>query len=65
MARFITPKQTCERIALSRATLDRMVAAGAFPKPIRLTERRLAFNEAAVEAWIVEKMEAAREQVAA
>ena len=59
MTRFITPKQTCDRIALSRATLDRMVAAGAFPKPLRLTERRLAFNEADVDAWIAEKLEAA------
>lgn len=59
MARFITPKQTCEKIAVSRATLDRMVAAGAFVTPIRITERRLAFNEAAVEAWMAEKMEAA------
>lgn len=57
--RFITPKQACERIALSRATLDRMVAAGTFPKPIRLTERRLAFNEADVDAWIAEKLQAA------
>lgn len=59
MARFITPKQTCEKIAVSRTTLDRMVGAGAFPKPIRLTERRLAFNEADVEAWMAAKLEAA------
>lgn len=59
MSRFITPKQACERIAVSRATLDRMVAAGTFVTPIRITERRLAFNEADVEAWMVEKMEAA------
>ena len=59
MARFITPKQACERIALSRATLDRMVAAGTFPKPIRITERRLVYIEADVEAWIAGKLEAA------
>lgn len=57
--RLITPKQACERVALSRATLDRMVAAGTFPKPLRITERRLAFNEADVDAWITEKLEAA------
>ena len=59
MTRFLTPKATCERIALSRATLDRMVAAGTFVKPIRLSERRLAFNEADVEAWMAGRMEAA------
>mgnify|MGYP006408476103 CR=1 FL=1 len=59
MTKFLTPKATCERIALSRATLDRMVAAGKFPRPIRLTERRLAFNAADVETWMTERMESA------
>jgi prophage regulatory protein len=53
---FLTPKRVCERIALSRASLDRLVAAGDFPKPIRLTERRLAFDEAKVVAWMAEKL---------
>lgn len=57
MIRFITPKQACEKISVSRATLDRMVAAGTFVTPIRITERRLAFNEADVEAWMAGKME--------
>ena len=56
---FLTPKATCHKIALSRATLDRMVAAGTFPSPIRLSERRLAFNEADVEAWMMERLERA------
>ena len=59
MARFLTPKATCDKIAVSRATLDRMVAAGTFCTPIRITERRLAFNEADVERWMAEKLEAA------
>lgn len=59
MVKLLSPKQVCERIALSRATLDRMVADGRFPAPIRLTERRLAFNAEAVNAWIDKKLEAA------
>ncbi|MEH6685619.1 MAG: AlpA family phage regulatory protein [Qipengyuania sp.] len=59
MTRFLSPKDTCDRIALSRATLDRMVAAGTFPKPIKLTERRLAFNASDVEAWMEKKAAAA------
>lgn len=58
MAQFLTPKAVCERVALSRATLDRLVSAGKFPPPIRLTERRLAFNAADVEAWMQEKVAA-------
>ena len=59
MTRFLSPKDTCKQIALSRATLDRLVAAGTFPKPIKLTERRLAFKAADVEAWMEEKAAAA------
>lgn len=56
MTTFLTPKQVCGRIALSRASLDRLVAAGEFPKPIKLTERRLAFEETKVEAWMQQKV---------
>lgn len=56
---FLTSKQTCLKIAASRATLDRLVAAGAFPKPIRLSVRRLAYNADAVEEWMLARMEAA------
>ena len=53
--RFLSPKTVCERIALSRATLDRLVAAGKFPKPIRITDHRLAYRAHDVQAWIEEK----------
>lgn len=56
---FLTPRAVCEKVAFSRATLDRLVDAGKFPTPIRLTERRLAYNAAAVEQWMAERLEAA------
>lgn len=59
MAQLLTPKAVCAKIALSRATLDRLVNAGSFPAPIRLTERRLAFDAAAVDNWINDRLEAA------
>jgi predicted DNA-binding transcriptional regulator AlpA len=58
MSQFLTPRAVCERIALSRATLDRLVAAGKFPSPIRLTERRLVYDAQAVEAWMQAKVAA-------
>jgi len=54
--RLVSPKAVCDRTSLSRSTLDRLVAAGAFPQPVRLTDRRLAFNAAAIEAWMQEKV---------
>ena len=56
MAQFLTPKAVCAKIALSRATLDRLVQAGDFPSPIKLTERRVAYNADAVEQWMAERM---------
>jgi prophage regulatory protein len=58
MPQFLTPRAVCDRIALSRATLDRLVAAGKFPAPIRLTERRLVYEAQAVETWMQEKVAA-------
>jgi prophage regulatory protein len=55
MTTFLTPKAVCERTSLSRSTLDRLVAAGTFPAPIRLTDRRLAYDAAVVERWMLEK----------
>lgn len=57
--KFLTPKAVCERTSLSRSSLDRLVAAGGFPLPIRITDRRIAYNQAAVESWMLEKLEAA------
>ncbi len=59
MAQFLTPKAVCAKIAVSRATLDRLVQSGDFPTPIKLTQRRLAYNAADVEQWMAEKVEAA------
>lgn len=59
MPQFLSPKAVCDRVAVSRATLDRLVAAGRFPSPIRLTERRLVYNQADVEAWMTAQLERA------
>jgi len=59
MATLLTPKAVCEKIALSRATLDRLVNSGDFPAPIRLTQRRLAYSASDVEEWINERLERA------
>lgn len=56
--RFLTPKAVCQKTSLSRGTLDRLVAANKFPQPIRITDRRLAYDAAAVEEWMQEKVAA-------
>lgn len=49
---FITVKDVVRLTTLSRATIDRKVRAGNFPKPIALTERRMVWRQTSVEAWM-------------
>ena len=39
-------------IGVSRTTLWRMVRAGTFPRPVRITERNRGYLLEAVEAWM-------------
>ncbi|MAO03566.1 MAG: AlpA family transcriptional regulator [Citromicrobium sp.] len=45
-------KGVCDRTSLSRSTIERMVEAGEFPQPFRITPKRLAFRAADVDRWI-------------
>ena len=49
---FIRPRDVVEMIGVSRTTLWRMVQAGTFPAPVRITERNRGFLLEAVEAWM-------------
>ena len=50
--RFVRPREVREMIGVSRTTLWRMVQAGAFPKPVRITERSCGYLLEAVEEWM-------------
>ena len=51
------------RTSLSRSTLYRRVAAGDFPRPIKLGERASAWSAAEIDAWIADRI-AARDREA-
>lgn len=55
---FIRPRDVVEMIGVSRTTLWRMVQAGTFPPPVRITERNRGFLLEAVEAWMKARAEA-------
>jgi excisionase family DNA binding protein len=52
---FFTDKQLAERFGVSRPTVWRWVAAGAFPKPIRLGPNVTRWSAADVEAWLAQR----------
>lgn len=57
--RLLPPQETAKCLGVSRRTLERMVDAGEFVRPIRVSRNRLGFVEGAVKSWIASKMEAA------
>ena len=55
--RFIRPIEVLRMIGVSRTTLWRMVQAGAFPKPVRITDRSRGYLLEDVEAWMKARAE--------
>jgi predicted DNA-binding transcriptional regulator AlpA len=51
MTRFLSKKNITEMTGLSRATIDRYRRAGAFPEPLQLTPRRVAWTEESIRHW--------------
>lgn len=45
------------RIGLSKVTLYRMMADGRFPKPYRMSERIVVWDEETVDQWVAERRE--------
>ncbi|MDQ5770821.1 helix-turn-helix transcriptional regulator [Thiothrix subterranea] len=41
-----------EKTKLSRWTVRRMLKRGLFPKPIKISERLLAWDNSVIDAWI-------------
>ena len=50
--RFLRPRDVLALIGVSRTTLWRMVRAGRFPAPVRITERSAGFLQETVESWM-------------
>lgn len=54
--RFISLKEVCSRLGLSRQTVDRLEARGLFPLRIRIGQRRMAWLKSEVDAWTTERV---------
>jgi predicted DNA-binding transcriptional regulator AlpA len=50
--RLLPPVVVADRTSLSWRTIQRKVRDGDFPKPRRVSQNRIAFVEADVNAWI-------------
>lgn len=54
---FIRVRQVLEMLGVSRTTLWRMVRAGIFPPPIRITHHARGYLRATVEDWMSDRVE--------
>ena len=49
------------RTALSRSTIYKFIAAGRFPKPVRLGPRAVGWLESEIDDWIADRVAESRE----
>ncbi len=61
--RLLTIGEVVERTRLSKPTIYRLVAAGAFPAQVQLGPHRVAWLENEIDKWITSRAEARRSQV--
>ena len=61
--RLISIQEACRRSSLSRTSINKYRAAGLFPRPIKLGEKRLAFVESEVDDWIEKRIADSRGEV--
>lgn len=61
---LISIKEAARITTLSRTTINEKRAAGKFPQPVALGDKRIAFIRAEVVAWINERIAASRSEAA-
>jgi prophage regulatory protein len=54
---LLSKRAVLKQIPISGATLARRVAAGAFPRPVRIGKRRVAWVQSEISDWLAERME--------
>lgn len=54
-AKFLSVRQVMAITSLSKPTIYKLMAAGSFPKPIRISPNRVAWSDATLAAWIAAK----------
>ena len=63
--RLISRAEVLNRTSFSRATLFRKERLGEFPKAIRISTNRVAYDEIEIDAWVESRIREARSDVAA
>lgn len=62
-SRLIRLPEVLERVGLSRSTIYTRIKEGTFPSPVKIGEKSMAFLEADVDAWILDRLAEAGKEV--
>jgi prophage regulatory protein len=54
---LLSKRAVLRQIPISSATMWRTISAGAFPKPVRIGKRRVAWVQTEIDDWLAERME--------
>lgn len=54
--RLLRMQEVCALVALSEESIRRAIKRGAFPAPLRIGERAIAFDERAIAKWISQRL---------
>lgn len=58
-SRIVRIPEASKRIGLSRASIYRLMAIGAFPKALKLSERAIGWKEEDLNDWLASRQHAA------
>lgn len=50
-------REVQRRVSFSRSTIYAKIARGEFPAPVKISENRVAWDSAAIDAWIADKLQ--------
>ena len=53
---LLSLQEVRQRVPFSRSTIYAKIPAGEFPAPVRISENRVAWDSAAIDAWIADKL---------
>lgn len=56
-AQLLSRQKVQSKTTLSRSSIYDMIARGEFPKPVKISGRRVAWLESSVDAWIQSRTE--------
>jgi prophage regulatory protein len=56
VAKLLSFNDAAERCGIARITIYRLIDRGAFPKPVEIADRRVAFVESEIDAWIEDRI---------